>query len=197
MTAPAATPQTAVWPLFTVAALSFVPFIGIFFGCAGATWGLVSSRRYAIRAAMIAMAGGLLNIVGIMVFGYTSFNRSVASGGGEMTSIRQEMAKRDMLKIVFALEAYHTKEHSYPAALQSLPGHGGIFKLVGLVDQSSGSFRSMLTYQYRPAADGESYDLFGVGPDNKPGTADDIRPVLPDSLVGHSGLRPQLSGGNP
>lgn len=45
-------------------------------------------------------------------------------------------------------------------------------------------------YQYHLAPDGGTYDLYSVGPDGRPGTDDDIRPVLPDSVAARSGYRP-------
>ena len=44
-------------------------------------------------------------------------------------------------------------------------------------------------YQYELAPDGQTYTLFAVGVDGKPGTADDLYPDLPDSVARHSGYR--------
>ncbi len=50
-------------------------------------------------------------------------------------------------------------------------------------------FHPTALYDYRRSADGGSYDLFSVGADGIPGTADDLRPALPDSVLAHSGYR--------
>ncbi|MES1259670.1 MAG: type II secretion system protein GspG [Gemmatimonadota bacterium] len=175
------------WPLFVVAGLGFLPFLGIFFGAAGATWGLISSRRKAMLAALIAASGALLNIGGIVAF--TIYNSSTPAAG----EAKREFARHSMVGIVSALDAYHEKEHAYPFALDSLPSYHGFGNHVLLIDQTAGPFHGNPEYQYRVAPDGESYDLFAVGKDNKPGTADDIRPVLPDSIKARTGFRPATS----
>lgn len=189
-TIPTATPNPKPsWPLFALAALGFVPFAGILFGAIGLSWGLVSSRRRAMLAAMIAGGGALLNIVAVMVIGLSN----IGSVGG-LGTVRRQMAEREMLGLVVALEKYHDKEQAYPQALDELPGHTGVFRLVGLMDQSAGPLHQTREYTYRLSADGDSYDLFAVGPDGVMGTADDIRPALPDSIKTHSGFRPATSG---
>jgi hypothetical protein len=44
-------------------------------------------------------------------------------------------------------------------------------------------------FEYYPAEDRQTYQLFSVGPDKKPGTPDDIFPELTDSLRAQSGWR--------
>lgn len=186
MTAPEKPAPGPAWPLFVIAALSFIPVLGIFFGGAAATWGLVSKRRRAMLAAMIAMAGALANMGGLVVY-------AVRSGGGSggMSGLWVETAKIELTGVVMDLEKYHAREHAYPASLHALPGYGGRFQLRKLLDQSGGPLVQPHEFQYILSADGETYDLFGTGPDNTPGTADDVRPVLTDSLKAHSGYRPQ------
>jgi hypothetical protein len=186
MTHPQPEKLRPAWPLFTAAVLAFIPVLGVFFGAFAATWGLVSSRRRAIVAAAIAMTGALLNIAGIIIF---SLKSGAGSGGAGMRRVHADLARRDMVKLVVALDAYHARERGYPSTLEALPGHMGAFR-VGLLDQSAGVFRAIADYQYHMSPDGESYDLFGVGPDNKPGTADDVRPALPDSIKAHTGYLP-------
>ena len=190
MTSPDPTPKPKEsWPLFVVAGLGFVPVAGILLGAIGASWGLVSSRPKAMLAALIGALGAMANI-GFLVF--MSFSMIGKEGG--MGVARQHIAERDLLALVMALEKYHDKEHGYPAQLDDLPGHTGILKKVGLMDQSAGPLRAQREYTYRPSADGSSYDLFAVGPDGAVGTADDIRPVVPDSIKSHSGYRPAAAG---
>lgn len=174
-------------PLFVVAVLSFVPIVGIFFGAAGATWGMISSRRRAMLAAMISLAGAFANIAGLILF-------SVLSPGSQTASAdaNRAMTQREMLKIVVALDRYHDEKHAYPASLPELKQSLGILHPLNLLDYSGGIFH-FKNYQYVVAADGESYDLSATGPDNKSGTADDQRPVLPDSLKAHTGFRPPPS----
>lgn len=65
-----------------------------------------------------------------------------------------------------------------------------------MLDQSAGIFRFQM-FRYVLAPDGESYDVFGAGVDKKPGTDDDVRPVIPDSMTAHTGYRPQSIGAKP
>jgi hypothetical protein len=181
--AAAGSDQKIVWPLFLVAGLSFVPLFGMFFAAAGATWGLVSTRRHATRAAIVALAGGACNIIGVMLMAIYSAPTPALVKADRATS------QRDLLKVVVALDRYHDEKHAYPPSLPDLKQSLGVLHPLNLLDQSAGAFH-FRNFQYVVAADGQSYDLFGVGPDNKPGTADDVRPIVPDSLKAHTGFRP-------
>ncbi len=179
------------WPLFLVAALSFIPVLGIFFGGAGATWGLVSSRRRAILAALIAMTGALLNLGGMMLVGMHNVGKTD-------TAIDVKFTQREMLRVVAAIDDYHAKQHSYPPSLRTLQQRSMLSgKVVPTTDMSAGGFHLPREYTYIVAPDGESYDLVATGPDRVIGTADDIRPVLPDSMQAHSGFRPRVGGTHP
>jgi hypothetical protein len=67
----------------------------------------------------------------------------------------------------------------------------GVLHPLNILDQGA-SFFAFRPYHYSLAGDGLSYDLFSVGRDGKPGTADDLRPELPDSLKARSGYRPAV-----
>ena len=172
------------WPLFLCAALAFVPGLGILFGSLAATWALLSSRPRALVAFGIAAGGALLQIVSFAL--WIAF--SEADPGMAMANLAA--TQQDLRKVVNALDAYHAKQGSYPASLQELQRSGLTTRFVNIYDQSAGVFHLPYTYQYRVAADGSSFDVFSAGPDRAPETADDIRPVLPDSVRTHSGYRP-------
>ena len=182
----------SAWPLFFVAALSFIPVVGIVFGGAGATWGLVSSRRRALVAALTAMTGALLNFGGMMLVG-------MHNSGKTDTTIDVRFTQREMLRVVAAIDDYHVKQHSYPSSLRLLQQRSMLSgKVVPTADMSARGFHFIpREYQYVVAPDGESYDLVATGPDRVIGTADDIRPVLPDSMQAHSGFRPRVAGAHP
>src|SRR6266566_875006 len=63
-------------------------------------------------------------------------------------------------------------------------------RLLNIYDQTAGFFVFPRVYEYHLAGDGSSYDLFALGPDGQPGTADDVRPALPDSVLRGTGYRP-------
>ncbi len=184
--APARRPKPS-WPLYLAAALSFVPVLGFFLGSIAVTWGLVSSRPGARRAVVIAGAGALLNIVGIFVIGALANRRPEVREAG-ILRIRENLGA-----IVVALEEQHALTHHYPRSLAAMNQARGVLHLLPIMETGPGLFQLRFTrnFQYILAADGLSYDLFSVGPDDKPGTNDDIRPLMPDSLVGKSGLRAQ------
>src|SRR5438132_14393952 len=52
------------WPLLVLGACAFVPGLGIFFGAAAVTWGLVSNRPRAKWGVILGGAGALLNLAG-------------------------------------------------------------------------------------------------------------------------------------
>ena len=172
------------WPLLALGACAFVPGFGIFFGAAAVTWGLISDRPRAKWGVILGGAGALLNLVGgtvlVQRFDHTPvFERS-----------RIEMARRDLGGMVWELERYRDRTGRYPATLQQLVGQPIPLRLLNIYDQTAGVFVFPRVYEYHLAADGGSYDLFAVGPDGKPGTADDVRPALPDSVLRGTGYRP-------
>jgi hypothetical protein len=173
------------WPLIVLAVLSFVPGLGVCFGSAAVTWGLLTERPRARLAIGIGAAGALLQILAFVVF-FGASNQSSPLFRQAFT----EMARQDLAEVVAALEAFRERESAYPPSLVELQRKLGFKRAVSILDQSAGLSLRPRLYQYRLAADGASYDLFAVGPDGEPDTADDIRPVLPDSLRARSGLRP-------
>src|SRR2546429_7104568 len=52
------------WPLLALGACAFVPGLGLCFGAAAVTWGLVSDRPRAKWGVMLGAAGALLNLGG-------------------------------------------------------------------------------------------------------------------------------------
>jgi hypothetical protein len=168
MTAPALKPKRS-WPLLVLAGLAFVPVIGIFFGAGALTWGLLSDRPRAKLGAIVAGTGALLNIAGAMLVGVL-FQHSP-----DMDRTRAILARRELGQLVVELEHYRTGHGRYPATLQILVGVPVPHLFINTLDHTGGLLR-MQYYQYRLAPEGDSYDLFGVGPDGIPGTADDVRP---------------------
>jgi hypothetical protein len=171
------------WPLFVLAACGFIPALGLFLGAAAVTWGLVSTRPRAMLAALIGGAGALLNMAGIFVFTWRM------QGSPEVAAANVASASRDLARLVGALEDYRGETGRYPGQLIVFTQLPLSLKLVNIRDNSAGVFTMPHTYQYRLASDGRTYALFAVGPDGKPGTADDVFPALPDSVARRSGYR--------
>jgi hypothetical protein len=173
-----------VWPLFLIAAGAFIPGFGLLFAALAVTWGLLADHPRALWAAGLAALGGLLNMVAAGVVLWR------LHGTAEFDAAIRRSVEQDLVNVVEALEGYHTEWHEYPREL-SLLGQGALsLKAVNLTDRSGGLFTARRNYQYVRSADGRTYDVFGVGSDRRAGTADDVRPILPDSLTGRIGYRP-------
>jgi hypothetical protein len=172
------------WPLLLVAAGAFLPGVGLVFAAVALTWGLVSDRPNALRAAGLAALGGLLNLAaGAVLLWRLQANSDFTAG------LRRAVQQAQVL-VVRALEDYRAKWKEYPARLSLLNQGMLAIGAVNLNDLSVGFPALPREYRYARSADGRSYDLFGVGPDRTPGTPDDVRPALPDSLARRSGYRP-------
>jgi hypothetical protein len=174
----------AKWPLFLLAWLSFIPIFGFFIGSAAAGWGLVSSRPRALVAAGIGAGGALLNLIGLIALGVMTL------GGNrpEIIEARRIATERGLVEVVAGLEAYRRREGAYPASLGVFTERVDFRHPINPIDPSGGFFPPRL-FEYHPAKDRQTYQLFSVGPDTRPGTPDDIYPELPDSLRQQSGLR--------
>jgi protein-S-isoprenylcysteine O-methyltransferase Ste14 len=177
-------PRKRSWPLIALAVCSFVPVLGIFFGAAAATWGLVSSRPRALLGAGVGAAGALLNMLGMVLLAIGM------SDNPTVVAAQQHVTRQELAQLVQELETYRTRHDAYPGTLQALLGSPIPTRFLNIHDQSGGFLTRTRPYQYRLAPDGAGYDLFGVGPDDTPDTPDDVRPELPDSLQRVSGYRP-------
>lgn len=181
----AAPPAKASWPLFTVAGLAFLPVIGLLFGALGLTWGLISDRPRAMRAALLAGGGAALNLALLIGLGvYTSTRHA-----DTFDAVSVAQTRKDLLDLVVAIERYHEENAAYPTSLTALQRRPAALRTINIFDPMSG-FLSPQVYAYTLSRDGRTYDLFSRGPDREPGTPDDVRPALPDSLAQRAGYRP-------
>ena len=185
-TKPTMTPEPKrSWPLLLVAACALLPGLGFFFASIGLTWGLLSDRPRAMFAAVLAGVGGLLNLLGgvVLIWHLQDDPTSVAR--------RVTSARRDLARVVSALESYREAHGQYPQSLVVFTQLPLSLKLVNVSDISTtGGFPMPRLYTYRRSEDGRWYDVYGVGADGRPGTEDDVRPELPDSVARRSGYRP-------
>lgn len=172
------------WPLFFLAWLSLVPILGFFIGSVAAGWGLVSSRPRALVAAGIGAGGALLNLVAMIALSAIT----LSSNRPELAEARRIATQRGLVEVVGALEGYRRREGAYPTTLGAFTQRVDFRHPVNPIDPSGGFFPPRL-FEYHPAEDRQTYQLYSVGPDKKPGTPDDIYPELPDSLRQLSGLR--------
>jgi hypothetical protein len=172
------------WPLLALGACAFIPGVGLLFAAAAVTWGLVSDRPRARWGVILGGAGALLNLAGGAVLVARFQHAPVVERS------RIEMTRRDLGTLLLELERYRDRTGRYPATLQQLVGQPIPLRLLNIYDQTAGFFVFPRVYEYHLARDGSSYDLFALGPDGQPGTADDVRPALPDSVLRGTGYRP-------
>lgn len=170
--------------MLALGACSFIPAFGLLFAAAAVTWGLVSKRPLARWGVILGGTGALLNFVGGALL-VARFQHAP-----EVERSRIEMTRRDLGTLALELERYRDRTGRYPATLPQLVGQPIPLRLLNIYDQTAGLFVFPRIYAYHLAGDGSSYDLFALGPDGQPGTADDVRPALPDSALRGTGYRP-------
>lgn len=191
MTAPQQPPQPSGWPLFVMAGSSFIPVLGIFFGAVAIPWGLVSRRRRARLAAALGAAGVFLNFAaGVALVVRSERDPALVAA---VAAAQATMARRDLVKLIVAIDQYHARTGHYPSNLPALVGWPVPVKLLefNIYDHTTGKVDfPQRMYEYTVASDSGSFDLFAVGRDGLPHTADDIRAELPDSVRRNSGYRP-------
>lgn len=170
-----------------MAGLSFIPSIGLLFAGIGVTWGLLSNRPRARLAVLLSAIGGLATVIEGVALIY------FMQGRKEMTDAEATIARKDLVRIVVALDDYQRQHGNYPPTLQALVGNPIPLHIININDQSGGVLH-IRTYHYEVRPDG-TFDVFGVGPDGQPGTADDVRPVLPDSIAARTGYRSVMPAG--
>jgi hypothetical protein len=170
------------WPLLALAVLAFVPGLGVIFGSAAVSWGLVSDRPRARLAIALGAVGALVQMLGGLGLALWMRDTPMAR------EIQATTARADLARLVSELDAYRTEAGRYPQSLQTLIGYPIPRRLINIYDQSAGVFRQR-PYTYRVAPDGRTFDLLAVGPDGVPDTPDDIRPQLADSILRRTGYR--------
>ncbi|HEU5218758.1 MAG TPA: hypothetical protein VFU23_08860, partial [Gemmatimonadales bacterium] len=129
-------PGKPAWPLYLVAALAYIPLLGFFLGSVAVTWGLVSSRPHARRAAVIAATGALLNVLLVVL--------AIVVPGPGRVAFQQEnrnAVEESLGEILAALEAHHAATHAYPASLKALQRARGPLHALPIYDFSAGVLR--------------------------------------------------------
>jgi hypothetical protein len=172
-------------PILILGALGFVPFLGVPFGFAALCWGLISDRPRAVRAAVLGATGMVANFAACAGLAWWSAER-VTPGLGGFGAI---MARAELVQVVQELEQFRRARGHYPERLTELRVGPLQTPAPNIYDKALGIFNRTRPYQYYRDLGDDSYQVFSVGPDGKSGTADDIWPILTDSVLAHSGLR--------
>lgn len=179
--------KIAVWE-WVVAVCSFIPFIGFLTGIVAIVMGAI---RFKVGGWILILMGlaGMALTVGLSYAGY----QKIAGIGGANSGIYLQMSRKNLTQAVMAVEFYKQTNGSYPEKLAQVSpvGPSGIPKETFLFDSSAGLelIKKLQLFQYERSADGNTYYLFGVGPDLTPGTADDVYPDLPQDQLDKVGYR--------
>jgi hypothetical protein len=101
------------WPLLALAVLAFVPGLGVIFGSAAVTWGLVSDRPRARLAIALGAAGALVQMLGSL--GLVLWMRNTPM----VREIQATTTRAELARLVAELDTYRAEAGRYP------PGHPG------------------------------------------------------------------------
>ena len=184
MTAERPAPRPPSRGLLVLAVLSFVPVAGVLCGAAAVVWGLRAGGGRGRTAVVLGTAGTLAGVLELVVA------LLLFRPGPQLQQAKNQVARQDLDRIVVAIAAYRRRSGQLPAELPMLVRPRGD-EAFNIMDHSASLFGQRY-YQY-VVVPGAAYDLFAVGADGKPGTADDVRPDLPDSVLAASGYVPGLA----
>ncbi|WP_202741212.1 MULTISPECIES: type II secretion system protein GspG [Acinetobacter] len=174
--------KLGVFP-YVIAAMSFIPGIGVIFGVIAVIWGVLTKKSGGKVLTIIGAFGIGLSIVlygSLFYFGFVQ-------RGGLYDELRAQSSQIAMTSLVQAIEFYKVENGHYPDSLeilnQSLPENSSVF----VFDATDVSWSSSPRYYHYELKDSSHYYLLSVGQDGEPYTSDDILPNIelkPDSKIG-------------
>src|SRR5438477_8460427 len=104
MTEPLSAPKKSVGVLpVLVAALAFVPVLGVLLGIPSIAWGFITRARGGLKVAAVAGAGVLLNVMGLGALFYLGFAKS----GGRIAEARLGLTQMNLHQAVLGIEYWH------------------------------------------------------------------------------------------
>src|ERR1700722_2798253 len=110
-----ARPKLGALP-YVVGGLSFIPLIGLIFGCLSILWGLLTRKAGGKRLALIGalgIASSALLYGGLFYFGFVQ-------RGGIYDHLRQQLAQSSLNSLVPLVEFYKIQHGKYPSSLKEL-----------------------------------------------------------------------------
>jgi hypothetical protein len=160
---------------FVLAILSFIPYLGFILAPPLIVWGFFTKKKCGRIVTSIGMAGLLTSWLIAISLSY-------------FVGLRQDNFHLDkhvkyiLPDIVKTVEYFKIYEGIYPVSLDMFTPEKAQGDEIRL-DQET---RDRLYYEVSEG--GHHYFLRGIGPDNKPFTADDIAPTIDPSSPGRVGL---------
>ena len=171
---------------YAFGAASFIPLLGVVIGIIAIVLGLSSRKVGGRLLALLGASGIAFSVVlygGLFYFGFVQ-------RGGVYDGLRAQMAQSTINALVPQVEFYRLQHGSYPPSLNAMrKGSTGQSMLITF-DPSTPMPRP---FYYERVGDNHYY-LFGLGPDGKPFTADDLQPTVSvgsDSRIGWLKPRPR------
>ncbi|CAM4295168.1 hypothetical protein F901_01727 [Acinetobacter dispersus] len=168
---------------YIIAAISFIPGIGIIFGVIALIWGGLTKKNGGKILVVIGISGICFSII---IYGLL-FYFGLVQRGGVYDELRVKLSQTAMTSLVQAIEFYKIENGHYPESLeilnQSLPENSPVF----VFDATDVSWNSSPRYYHYELKNSSHYYLLSVGQDGKPYTSDDILPDIelkPDSKIG-------------
>jgi len=170
-----------------IAALSFIPLIGILFALIAIIWGLTTKKLRTKKLALIGTGGIAFTI--ILCFGLNYYYSGFVKPHLFLTEYewRYGQAQGGLILLVDAIELYKAQYGAYPESLEVAIKLRMKKVPMIVVDPTDVLKDGQLRYLYYEVVDKDHYYLLAVGQDGKPFTEDDILPkveVGPSSKVG-------------
>lgn len=179
--------------VYIPAIASLIPIIGIPFGVSAILWGISDWKIGGKKAVMLACVGLLLTL-SVGLYFYFSFGWFENSSYFVETKVRY--SQFGLAHLMRYIEYYKLGHGHYPTSLTEVKEQDNSYmtdKTFSDPFSYSGIFwtgsKGEQPFYYAVSADGNSYELFSVGPDKIPHTQDDIYPMVLDEYKFVLGLR--------
>ena len=185
-------PETVGTLPTVIAALSFIPLLGVFFGVIAILWGLITRKAKRLRLILLGVGGILFTV---LIYG-SLFYFGFVQRGGIYDQLRGDLAKQNLTELVRVIEMYKLQHGSYPRSLRSInqSRSRSTEPSVMITDVSSMRLGNTPREYYYELIDRDHYYLLGLGEDGRPFTADDLLPKLKTTAHSKVGLVIKRSG---
>jgi len=170
---------------YVLAAVSFIPLIGLLFGIAALVLSILGWRKRCAKiVALIASLGMLCTVALYGALFYFGF----VQRGGVYDELRQQLTVNTLSTLVSEIEFYRLQHGAYPESLEQLQ-ESQPNKPIFIVDTSNTPFSAepFRLFYYERSGDAHYY-LRSVGNDGKAFTADDILPHIEQTENSKIGL---------
>lgn len=159
--------QPILW--FIVAGIGYIPLVGIPFGLASTIRGIITVKSHGIKLLVVALVSFIP-----MTIAYSSLFYMAAQKGGIFSKLDVQMKEHLLAQAVPSIEMHKVKTGKYPESVKELFDETSI----KFISDSAGNMHA--GYYYVKMDSG--YVLGNVGDDSLQGTADDVVPILKDTV---------------